>query len=226
MAAKLGRSGGGLAGKGLEEAESIAQELLHGLEKAWRHDPHRFLRRVCLVRCTLSVFERLVDMDKLWLRLSIWLGTNRGRRVQGPGTQPGARGEDDATQRPTSLQKSLRSRWPTSSSKENYLLFNLKVWAAIMQIITFTSPFQTHIKVCFPLKDHESKKIDTFPSWVNVGQRDTTDDMGRCDNPCNELIPQRGVCRAEVATRTYTPAGGWSIRQYYSLRYAGRGNWI
>lgn len=131
-------------------------------------------------------------------------------KVQEP--QPGARGEDDATQRPRSIQKSLRSRWPTSFSKENYLLFNLKVWAAIMQIITFTLPFQTHIKVCFALKDYESKKIDTFPSWVDVGQRDAADDMGRCDNPCNELILQRGARRAQLATRTYTSAGGWSMQ--------------
>lgn len=75
-----------MAGKSLEGAESIAQEPLHGREKAWRHDPPRFLRRVCLVRCTLSAFEHLMDMDNLRLRLSIWLGTNRGRRVQGPGT--------------------------------------------------------------------------------------------------------------------------------------------
>lgn len=153
----------GLAGKSLEGAESTAQELLHGREEAWGHDPHRFLRRVCLVGCTLSAFEHLMDMDKLRLRLSIWLGTNRA------GPQPGGRGEDSATQRPRSLQKSLRNRWPTSFSKENYLLFNLKVWAATMQIITFISPFQTHIKVCFALKDYESKKIDTFPSLGDMG---------------------------------------------------------
>lgn len=88
-----------------------------------------------------------------------------------------------------------------------------------MQITTFMSPFQTHIKVSFAL-NYASKKIYTFPSWVNGKQRDAADDMGRCDNQCNELIPQRGACRARqrVVTRIYMSIGGWSMQALLFLQ--------
>lgn len=57
------------------------------------------------------------------------------------------------------------------------------MWIAAVQITTFIFPFQIDIKVCSMLKDHESKKTDTFPSWVNVGQREAADAMGQCDDP-------------------------------------------
>lgn len=57
------------------------------------------------------------------------------------------------------------------------------MWIAAVQITTFIFPFQIDIKVCSRLKDHESKKTDTFPSWVNVGQREAADAMGQCDDP-------------------------------------------
>ena len=45
------------------------------------------------------------------------------------------------------------------------------------------STFQIGIEVCFTGKDHESKKIDAFPSGVNMGQREAADAMDRRDDP-------------------------------------------
>lgn len=68
-----------------------------------------------------------MDMDKARVSFaslapSVRLYINRTRRVQGPGAQPGVRGENGcrmgALERQRSFRKSLRGRWPTSFSEQ------------------------------------------------------------------------------------------------------------